>query len=138
MPISAAANAKIRSYSYAHGQLTEEAPIQLPTTTPAGKALNPFPAGLAITPDGKRLVVADQLADAVSVVDLAGGNVATVPAGHRPLSVTVSPNGATAYVNNQGASDVSAVDIAGAEPKVARTIPVGLHFVKAMPYKEVL
>ncbi|MEW1823765.1 bifunctional YncE family protein/alkaline phosphatase family protein [Arthrobacter sp. NPDC080031] len=133
---SAAANSKIRTYSYSGGKLAEGAPIQLPTTTPAGKALNLFPAGLAITPDGKRLVVADQLADAVSVVDLSTGNVSTTPAGHRPLSVTVSPDGTTAFVTNQGASDLSAVDITGAEPKVSRTVTVGLHPNKSVLSKD--
>jgi DNA-binding beta-propeller fold protein YncE len=56
---SAAANAKIRTYSYEGGKLTEGAVIQLPTTNPDGLALTLFPAGLALTPDGKRLVVAD-------------------------------------------------------------------------------
>ncbi|GAC1477653.1 MAG: alkaline phosphatase family protein [Pseudarthrobacter sp.] len=133
---SAAANAKIRTYSYSGGKLAEGASIQLPTATPAGKALNLFPAGLAPTPDGKRLVVADQLADAVSVVDLATGNVATTPAGHRPLSVTVSPDGTTAFVTNQGASDVTAVDITGSEPKVSRTLAVGLHPNKSVQSKD--
>ena len=70
---SAAANAKIRVFSFANGKLTEGTAIPLPSTTPDGAKLNLFPAGLALTPDGKRLVVADQLADAVSVVDLATG-----------------------------------------------------------------
>ncbi|XAS67039.1 bifunctional YncE family protein/alkaline phosphatase family protein [Micrococcaceae bacterium Sec5.7] len=133
---SAAANSKIRTYDYSGGKLAEGTPIQLPTKTPAGKALNLFPAGLALTPDGKRLVVADQLADAVSVVDLATGHVATTPAGHRPLSVTVSPDGTTAYVTNQGASDLSAVDITGAEPKTSRTLGAGLHPNKSVLSKD--
>ncbi|MFH5878806.1 alkaline phosphatase family protein [Arthrobacter sp. NA-172] len=133
---SAAANSKIRTYSFSGGRLTEGAPLQLPTTTPSGNALNLFPAGLALTPDGKRLIVADQLADAVSVVDLATGKVSTTPAGHRPLSVTVSPEGTTAYVTNQGASDVSVVDISGAEPKVSRTFAAGLHPNKSVLSKD--
>lgn len=130
---SAAANAKIRTYDVDGGKLTEGAPIGLPTKTPEGKALNLFPAGLAVTPDGRRLVVADQLADAVSVIDLSTGKVSTVPAGHRPLFVTLSKDGNKAYITNQGASDVSVVDVTGAEPKVASSVTVGLH-----PNKSVL
>lgn len=130
---SAAANAKIRTYSLAAGKLTEGNSFQLPTKTPAGKSLNLYPAGLAITPDGHKLVVADQLGDAVSVIDTATGTVTTTPAGHRPLSVTLSKDGRTAYVLNQGASDVSVVDVAGTAPAVVKTLPVGLH-----PNKSVL
>jgi YVTN family beta-propeller protein len=130
---SAAANAKIRTYSLEGGKLTEGKSFQLPTKTPEGKALNLYPAGLAITPDGRKLVVADQLGDAVSVIDTATGAVTTTPAGHRPLSVTLSTDGRTAYVTNQGASDVSVVDVAGTAPAVIKTLPVGLH-----PNKSVL
>jgi YVTN family beta-propeller protein len=124
---SAAANAKIRTYSYSGGKLAEGTAFQLPTTAPDGKALNLYPAGLAVTPDGKRIVVADQLADAVSVIDTTSGAVTTTPAGHRPLSVTLSKDGKTAYVSNQGASDVSVVDVSGSQPSVTKTLPVGLH-----------
>lgn len=130
---SAAANAKIRTYSYSAGKLTEGTAIQLPTTNPDGLALTLFPAGLAVTPDGKRLVVADQLADAVSVIDLATGAVSTTPVGHRPLSVAASTDGRTAYVTNQGAATVSVVNIAEAAPVVTGTIETGLH-----PNKSVL
>ncbi len=130
---SAAANAKIRTYSLEGGKLTEGNSFQLPTKTPDGKPLNLYPAGLAVTPDGHKLVVADQLGDAVSVIDTSTGAVTTTPAGHRPLSVTLSKDGRTAYVTNQGASDVSVVDVAGTAPAVVKTLPVGLH-----PNKSVL
>lgn len=133
---SAAANAKIRTYSYTGGKLTEGDPIALPTKTADGKSLNLFPAGLAVSADGRRLVVADQLADAVSVVDLGTGKTTTTPAGHRPAYVALSPDSRTAYVTNQGGSDVSVVDVAGAEPKVTRTLPVGLHPNKSVLSKD--
>lgn len=109
------------------GRLTETTPIALPTTNPAGAAVNPFPAGLAVTPDGRRLVVADAQADAVSVVDLPTGAVHTTTAGHRPYGVVTALDGRTAYVTNQGANTVSVVDISGAEPAQRATIPVGTH-----------
>ena len=130
---SAAANSKIRVLHYADGKLTEGAPIQLPTTNPDGVKVTLFPAGLATTPDGTHLVVADQLGDAVSVVDLATGTARTVAAGHRPVWVSVSKDGSKAFVSDQGASTVDVVSLTGATPSVTGHIPVGLH-----PNKSVL
>ncbi|WP_369046597.1 bifunctional YncE family protein/alkaline phosphatase family protein [Sinomonas sp. P10A9] len=128
---SAAANSKIRTYTYAGGKLTEGAALALPTTTPDGKPLTLYPAGLAVTPDGKRIVVADQLGNAVSVVDMSSGAVHTAAAGNRPVGVVLSSDGKTAYVTNQGESSVSVVDVSGAQPAVVRTLAAGLHPNKA-------
>ncbi|MFE9171881.1 bifunctional YncE family protein/alkaline phosphatase family protein [Streptomyces kebangsaanensis] len=130
---SAAANSKIRVLSFAGGRLTERGPIKLPTKTADGKALTLFPAGLAVTPEGKKLVVADQLGDAVTVADTASGRVRTVAAGHRPVWVTLGKDGHTAYVSNQGSDTVDIVDVAGPAPQVTGQIKVGLH-----PNKSVL
>ncbi|AKT52921.1 phosphoesterase [Arsenicicoccus sp. oral taxon 190] len=130
---AAAANSKIRVLTFDGAKLTEGAPIALPTMSPEGKAVTLFPAGLATTPDGKRLVVADQLGNAVTVVDLATRAQQTVAAGHRPMYVTVSKDGRKAYVTNQGASSVGVVDLTGAAPELTKTVAVGLH-----PNKSVL
>jgi YVTN family beta-propeller protein len=123
---SAGGNNKIRRYDIdSGGALTETAPIALPTTNPAGVPVNMYPAGIALTGDGQRLVVADQLADAATVVDLATGATHTVAVGHRPYGVVV--DGTTAYVTNQGANTVSIVDVSGAEPVVTATVTVGTH-----------
>jgi len=79
----------VHRYSVAGQQLTEQAPFALPTSAPGSMAkIKPFPAGLAVTPDGSRMVVADHLADAVSVIDVATGAVRTTAVGHAPRSVT--------------------------------------------------
>ncbi|PZH16341.1 phosphoesterase [Streptomyces sp. NTH33] len=130
---SAAANSKIRVLSFAGGRLTERDPVKLPAKTADGKALTLFPAGLAVTPEGKKLVVADQLGDAVTVADTVSGQVRTVAAGHRPVWVTLSKDGHTAYVSNQGADTVDIVDVTGPAPRVTGQIKVGLH-----PNKSVL
>ncbi|MFF4352762.1 alkaline phosphatase family protein [Streptomyces sp. NPDC001530] len=130
---SAAANSKIRVLSFAGGRLTERDPIKLPTKSPEGKAVTLFPAGLAVTPDGRKLVVADQLGNAVTVADTVSGRVQTVAAGRRPVWVTLSKDGRTAYVSNQGADTVDIVDVAGSAPRTTGRIKVGLH-----PNKSVL
>lgn len=117
----------IHVYSVASSHLTEQAPIQLPTSTATGKKVNLFPAGLAATADGSRLVVADHLADAASVVNLATNAVSTVAVGHTPFGVAVTPDNTTAYVSNQGANTVSVLDISGVTPTVSTTITVGTH-----------
>lgn len=130
---SAAANAKIRTYYFDCGKLVETNPILLPTKGPKGGSITMYPAGLAVTRDSKRLVVADQLADAVSVIDLATNTVDTAPVGHRPVWVTLSKDSRTAYVSSQGGSDVAEVDISGAHPVATHKIDVGFH-----PNKSVL
>jgi YVTN family beta-propeller protein len=124
---SAGGDEKIRVYTVSGGQLTEGSPIALPTTNPAGQAVNMYPAGLAVTPDGGRLVVADEMADAASVVDLSTGQVSTVGVGHNPYGVAVSPDGRTAYVSDQGSDTVTVLDISGATPLVTGAISVGTH-----------
>jgi YVTN family beta-propeller protein len=130
---SGGGNDIIRTYAVAGGTLTEGRPIALPATNPAGVKVNLYPAGLAVTPDGGRLVVADSEADAVTVVDLGGGAPATVPVGHKPYWVTLSRDGGSAYVTHQGATTLSVLDLTGGTPVVRRTIPVGTH-----PNKSVL
>ena len=130
---SAAANSKIRVLSFANGKLGEAEPIMLPTKTPEGVKVTLFPAGLDVTPDGKKLVVADQLGNAVTVADTATGLSRTVAAGHRPVWVTLSKDGRTAYVSNQGGDSVDVVDVSAPAPVVTGQIKVGLH-----PNKSVL
>src|SRR6266508_4584653 len=74
---SAGGNNKLRVYDVAGQHLTEGDPIAIPTSTASP---NPHPAGIAVSPDGKTLYAAENLADAVAVVDLATAKVtATVP-----------------------------------------------------------
>lgn len=117
----------VRRYAVDRGQVTEGAPIPLPTVTPTGARTTPFPAGIAVTPDGRRLVVADQQADAVSVVDVASGGVTTSGAGHRPRGVAVSADGRTAWVADEGGTTVAVVDLTGPAPAQRAAIPVGTH-----------
>ena len=117
----------VHTYSVADGKLTEGTPIALPLTNPAGMKVNLYPAGLATTPDGAKLVVADHLADAASVVDLATDTVSTVAVGHAPFGVAVSADSSTAYISNQGGNSVSVLDLTGDAPTVTATISVGTH-----------
>jgi YVTN family beta-propeller protein len=125
--VSAGGNNKIRVYTVAGDRLTETTSISLPTKNPSGQTINPYPAQIAVTPDGARLVVADHLADAATVIKLSDGTSKTVAIGHTPYGVTISPDGTTAYVTNQGAETVSVLDLTAADPTVKSTITVGTH-----------
>jgi len=119
---------KVHRYSVAGQQLTELPSFALPTTAPGSTAkIQPFPAGLAVTPDGSRLVVADHLADAVSIINVATGAVSTTAVGHAPRSVTLSGDGRTAWVTNEGGETVSVLDVSGAAPVLTHTTTVGTH-----------
>jgi YVTN family beta-propeller protein len=115
----------VHSYRVRAGRLTEAGSLALPRTNPAGQPVDMFPAGLDLTEDGSRLVVADHLADAASVIDLRTGHTLTVPVGHAPYGVVV--HGDHAYVTNQGGSTVSVVDVSHDVPTVSDTIAVGTH-----------
>jgi len=54
---------KIHVFTVSGDTVTKGTDLALPTTNPAGQAVNLYPAGLAVTPDDTRLVVADQLGD---------------------------------------------------------------------------
>ncbi|HVT58365.1 MAG TPA: alkaline phosphatase family protein [Thermoanaerobaculia bacterium] len=94
-----------------------------------------FPAGLALSPDGKRLYVAENLADTLAVVDLASGKVVQrLPAGRYPYAVAAGPRGEV-YVSAWGGTTV-AVFSGGPSPRLgepageiveAGRIEVGRH-----------
>ena len=123
---SAGGNNKIRVYDVRDQQLVESAPIELPTTDEAGKKILPYPAGVAVSADGKSLFVANNLTDSLTIVDLTAGAVrATTPIGHNPYAVVVTADGRTAYVSNWGESSISAVDTVAATER--HKIAVGTH-----------
>jgi YVTN family beta-propeller protein len=116
---SAGGNDKIRTYDVgAGGALTETPPITLPSGS--------YPGGLAISGDGKRLYVANDLGESMSIIDTTSATVsATTPVGHNPYTVVLSKNGMKAYVSNWGGSTVSVLNaLTGAG---IGSITVGTH-----------
>jgi len=72
-----------------------------------GRSGTRYPAGLAVSPDGAQLYVAENLADSLAVVDLATGRVIDrLATGRYPYGVAVTSNGAL-YVSNWGGNDVT-------------------------------
>jgi YVTN family beta-propeller protein len=70
-----------------------------------------FPAGIAVTPDGKRLYVAENLTHKVAVVDLATRQVITkIAVGEYPYDCEVSGDGKRVYVSSWGSRAVAVID----------------------------
>lgn len=86
-----------------------------------------YPAGLAVSPDGARLYVAENVADSLALIDVGGKRVLRrLPTGHLPYAVAVSPDGRI-YVSNWGEETVSVFrDSAGTLYDRGR-IEVGRH-----------
>ena len=102
-----------------------------------GKSQAPVAAGLAVSADGKRLVVANLENDSISILDLGAGTVSAeldlrpgkngaapgTPGGTYPYWVAIAGND-TAYVSSQRDREVEVVDLSGATPKLKTRIPV--------------
>ena len=121
----------------ATGHATELDPLAVPKTMGGAARLNGFPpaeptvpgvnsdlpsgpVGLAVAPDGKKLVVALYNADKVAIVDTASGAASTVSAGEYPFAVGFERSGRYAYVTNAYDGTLSKVDVAGGS--VAATV----------------
>lgn len=99
--------------------------IRTRTLTIDGTArVGAVPKHLAVSPDRRRVVVANWCSYDVSIVDTrTRSSVARVPVGAYPRGVAISPDSRRAYVAVMGGSEVAVVDLAAAE--VTARIPVG-------------
>ncbi len=87
----------------------------------ASIVLAPILAGLAITSDGARVYVTNQVDHTVSVIDTATNTViATIPVGLFPVGIAITSDGARAYVTDQGRT-ISVINTA--TDSVIATIP---------------
>ncbi|MBO0860231.1 MAG: beta-propeller fold lactonase family protein, partial [Chloracidobacterium sp.] len=91
-----------------------------------GRGEYAFPAGIAVTPDGRRLYVAENLTNKVAVVDLAANQVITkIAVGEYPYDCEISGDGSRVYVSNWGSRSVAVID--AANNQVVSNIQVGDH-----------
>jgi YVTN family beta-propeller protein len=82
------------------------------------------PAGIAVTPNGSQVYVANQVDNTVSVVSTAAGAVtATLAVGQSPFGVAVTPDGAQIWVANEVDDTVSVIDTT--TNQVTGTFPAG-------------
>ncbi len=93
---------------------------------PPPAELDRSPIDLALLPDGRRALTANQTADTVSLVDLDAGKVlAERPCGRRPVAVACSVDGRRAAVAASWAGTVVLFDVADDSLKPAGEITVG-------------
>ena len=91
------------------------------TTVPVG--FSPF--GVAVTPDGSKVYVANSGSNNVAVIDtVTNAVIAKVPVGLDAAGVAVTPNGSKVYVANEGSNTVSVIDTA-TNTVIGSPIPVG-------------
>ena len=92
------------------------------------------PSGLALSPRGDRLYVANANSDTISVIDTKADAVvasigvrpgAKAPIGSSPNALAVSPDGKTLYVANGANNALAVVDLAAHPARVAGFIPTG-------------
>ncbi|MFE5541229.1 beta-propeller fold lactonase family protein [Streptomyces sp. NPDC056492] len=83
------------------------------------------PNGVAVSPDGNRVFVANRLSDTVSLVVPAAGGSVSVPVGDNPVGVAVSPDGTRAYVTNTISNNMTVITADTIPPSVIATVHVG-------------
>ena len=86
-----------------------------------------YPSGMAISPDGRWLYVAENLADSLAVVDLSAGRVVQrLATGRYPYGVVAGPDGRV-YVSAWGGSWLATFAPHTAGLEAGPRVPVGRH-----------
>lgn len=84
------------------------------------------PEQLAVSGDGKRLIVASEDTGRGIIMDAADGKViASLPVGGEPEGVTISPDGRFVYMSSEEDHSIAVIDVAAA--RVVKTFEVGLR-----------
>jgi hypothetical protein len=81
-----------------------------------------WPRDIAVSPNGRTLLVALNLADTAALIDTATGNVRYVSVGHYPYGAGITDDGRYGLVSSETAGTVSVIDLAAGS--VVKTIQV--------------
>lgn len=93
-----------------------------------GPAIEPHrsPVDVAVLPDGKRALTANQSSDSVSLIDLDAGKVLAEQAcGRKPAAVACSPNGRRAAVSNLWSGTLTLLEVGQAGLRLVDCVNVG-------------
>ncbi len=95
-------------------------------TVDAGAEPHRSPIAIAVLPDGKRLLTANQTSNSVSLVDLESGTVlAELETGEKPAGIAVTRDGKTALVTHWYGYDVAILGVEQGALAVNARITVG-------------
>jgi DNA-binding beta-propeller fold protein YncE len=93
-----------------------------------------FTRGLAVTPDGRYVLVAHEFQNTLDIVDTRTYGYQQVPlsqpiavGGAHPYGVVVGRDGTTAYVSEQGFNQIAVVKLSLGSGMLVGTVPVGDH-----------
>ena len=122
-------------------KLVDTVSLASPAATPGSQTAPPAtPSAVAITPDGKRALVAKSGANRVALLDIDGQKVSyakvegknyDMASGLTPLNVQVAPDGKVAIIANMGGGQdgqvdtVAVVDMEANPPRVIDQVVVG-------------
>jgi len=101
-------------------------PAVAPKASPVAASAHRSPADVAVSPDGRWALTANQSAGTVSLVDLETGLVASeVRTGDRPTSVAFDISGRQAVVTNTWSGTLSVLMVDGGKLRKRLDLPVG-------------
>lgn len=144
-PVQAPEGDAIHVYAVdpATGLASEQAPIALPSSANplipvgssrqntslvagggTGAAFTEWPEDIAISPDGKTLLVALLNSDRAALIDTTSQAVRVVTVGAYPRGAIIERNGRYGYITNSNDGTISKIDLAAGT--VSATIPLGL------------
>jgi phosphoesterase family protein len=121
-------------YSAKSGKATRDGVIEVPAPgdTPPPQDFPPtrtdqvsWPRDLAITPDGKTLLAALNLAHSAAIIDTESKAVEYVKTGRYPYGAAITRDGTKGLVSNEADGTVSVIDLASASED--KEITVGPH-----------
>ncbi len=99
-----------------------DAPAPTRTSRPSADHRLSWPRDIAVSPNGRTLLVSLNLADTAAVIDTATGNVRYVSVGHYPYGAGITSDGRYGLVSSETEGTVSVIDLAAA--KVVKNLQV--------------
>jgi DNA-binding beta-propeller fold protein YncE len=103
-------------------------PVPPPSGAPPVQSFPPssdhrsWPRDIAVSPDGRTLLVALNLADAAAVIDTASGDVRYVNVGHYPYGAGITSDGRYGLITSETGGTVSVIDLSSGN--VVKTLQV--------------
>ena len=81
--------------------------------------------GVAITPDGSLVYIANEDSQTVSKINMSFFTIIDIPlaSGANPYGVAITPDGASVYVSNSAGNDVNVINVGS--NSITATIPIG-------------